>query len=81
MTGRISFFSPEYSPISSSVNEVRLISSRFHCLPATVFVTRISVVADALAIAAAPTSVLPAPHGNTTTPDPPSQNDSVAISW
>ena len=81
VTGRISFFSPEYSPISSSVSDVRLISSRFHCLPATVLVTRISVVAPALAIAAAPTSVLPAPHGSTTTPEPPSQNESVAISW
>ena len=34
------------------------------------FVTRISVVADARAIAAAPTIVLPAPHGSTTTPEP-----------
>jgi len=33
-----------------------------HCRPATVFVTRISVVAPASAMAAAPTSVLPAPH-------------------
>ena len=60
---------------------VRASSSRFHCRPATVFVTRISVVADAWAIAAAPTSVLPAPHGSTTTPDPPCQNDSAASRW
>src|SRR5262249_46466197 len=46
-------------------------SSRFHCRPATVLVTRMSVVACACAIAAAPTSVLPAPHGSTTTPEPP----------
>ena len=57
------------------------ISSRFHCRPATVLVTRISVVAPALAIAAAPTSVLPAPHGSTTTPEPPAQNESAAICW
>ncbi len=48
--------------------------------PATVFVTRINVVAFALAIAAAPTIVLPAPQGRTTTPDPPAQNESAAIS-
>ena len=47
VTGRISLRSPEYSPISSSVSDVRAISSRFHCRPATVLVTRISVVADA----------------------------------
>ena len=41
--------SPEYSPISSSVREVRRTSSSFHCLPATVFVTRIRVVAFAFA--------------------------------
>ena len=81
VTGRISLRSPEYSPISSSVSDVRAISSRFHCRPATVLVTRISVVAPALAIAAAPTIVLPAPHGSTTTPEPPAQNESAAICW
>ncbi len=81
VTGRISLRSPEYSPISFSVNDVRAINSRFHCRPATVLVTRISVVAPALAMAAAPTIVLPAPHGSTTTPLPPAQNDSQAISW
>ncbi|CAM2984965.1 hypothetical protein COJE103337_10805 [Corynebacterium jeikeium] len=81
VTGRISFFSPEYSPISSSVREVRRTSSSFHCLPAMVFVTRIRVVAFALAIEAAPTIVFPAPHGSTTTPEPPSQKLSAAISW
>src|SRR5256885_2666953 len=50
--------------------------SRFHCLPATVLVTRINVVAWACAIAAAPTSVLPAPHGSTITPEPPAQKPS-----
>ena len=68
VTGRISLTAPEYSPISSSVSEVRRTSSSFHCRAATVLVTRISVVAFACAIAAAPTSVLPAPHGSTTTP-------------
>ena len=63
VTGRISLLSPEYSPISSSVSDVRAISSRFHCRPATVFVTRIRVVAFAFAIAAAPTSVLPGAAG------------------
>ena len=33
VTGLISFFSPEYSPISSSVSVVRLSSSSFHCRP------------------------------------------------
>ena len=41
----------------------------------------IGVVAPAFAMAAAPTMVLPAPHGSTTTPEPPAQNDSAAISW
>ena len=81
VTGRISLRSPEYSPISLSVNDVRAISSRFHCRPATVLVTRISVVAPALAMAAAPTMVLPAPQGSTTTPEPPAQNESAAICW
>ena len=81
VTGRISLRSPEYSPISSSVSDVRAISSRFHCRAATMLVTRISVVALALAIAAAPTSVLPAPHGSTTTPEPPDQNHSAASCW
>ena len=45
VTGRISLRSPEYSPISSSVSEVRATSSRFHCRAATMLVTRISVVA------------------------------------
>ena len=56
-------------------------SSRFHCRPATVLVTRISVVAPACAIAAAPTIVLPAPQGSTTTPEPPAQKPSTACCW
>lgn len=78
VTGRISFRVPLYSPISSAVSEVRLTSSCFHCRAETVFVTRISVVAFACAIAPAPTSVLPAPHGRTTTPEPPCQKPSTA---
>ncbi len=39
------------------------------------------MVAFASAIAAAPTRVLPAPHGSTTTPEPPAQNDSTASCW
>ncbi len=81
VTGRISLRSPEYSPISSSVSEVRRSSSCRHCRPATVFVTRISVVAPAWAIAAAPTMVLPAPEGSTTTPEPPSQKPATAPFW
>ena len=81
VTGRISLRSPEYSPISSSVRDVRATSSRFHCRPATVLVTRMRVVALARAIAAAPTIVLPAPLGRTTTPEPPSQNPSTAPFW
>ena len=67
--------------ISSSVSDVRRTSSSFHCRALTVFVTRISVVAWARAIAAAPTNVLPAPQGSTTTPDPPCQNESAASRW
>ena len=81
VTGRISLTDPEYSPISSGVSVVRRTSSSFHCRALTVLVTRISVVAWAWAIAAAPTMVLPAPQGSTTTPDPPCQNDSAASSW
>ncbi len=81
VTGRTSLTAPEYSPISSSVREVRRTSSSFHWRAETVLVTRISVVALACAIAAAPTSVLPAPQGSTTTPEPPCQNDSAASRW
>ena len=81
VTGRISLRAPLYSPISSSVRLVRRTSSDFHCRALTVLVTRISVVAWARAIAAAPTRVLPAPQGSTTTPDPPCQNESAASCW
>jgi hypothetical protein len=81
VTGRISLRSPLYSPISSAVSDVRATSSRFHCRPATVLVTRISVVAEASAIAAAPTRVLPAPQGSTTTPEPPAQKCWTASRW
>src|SRR6476469_3602796 len=53
VTGRISLRSPEYSPISSSVNDVRAISSRFHCRLAPASVTSVRVGAFASAIAAA----------------------------
>jgi len=81
VTGRISLRAPEYSPISSSVRVVRRSSSSFHCRALTVLVTRMRVVALAAAMAPAPTSVLPAPQGSTTTPEPPSQNPSTACCW
>ena len=81
VTGRICLRAPEYSPISSAVSVVFLISSSRHCRAATVLVTRINVVAWARAMAAAPTMVLPAPQGSTTTPEPPCQKDSAAWSW
>ena len=81
VTGRTSLTEPEYSPISSSVRDVRLSSSSFHCRADTVLVTRISVVVELVAIAAAPTRVLPAPQGSTTTPLPPAQKFSVASCW
>ncbi len=62
VTGRISLRVPLYSPISSSVSEVRFTSSCFHCRAETVLVTRIRVVDFACAIDPAPTSVLPAPQ-------------------
>ena len=79
--GRISLRVPEYSPISSSVREVRRNSSVFHWCTDTVLVTRISVVAPVIAIAAAPTIVFPAPHGSTTTPEPPAWKISAASFW
>jgi len=81
VTGRISLRAPEYSPISSSVRVVRRSSSSRHWRAATVLVTRIRVVLRALAIAAVPTSVLPAPQGSTTTPEPPCQKLSTACTW
>ncbi len=81
VTGRISLRAPEYSPISSSVRVVRRSSSSRHCRADTVLVTRMSVVALARAIAPAPTSVLPAPQGSTTTPEPPCQKPSTASDW
>ena len=81
VTGRISLRAPEYSPISSSVSDVRLISSSRHCRALTVLVTRIRVVVDERAIAPAPTSVLPAPQGSTTTPEPPWKKPSTACFW
>ena len=81
VTGRTSLRAPEYSPISSSVREVRASSSCRHCRADTVLVTRIRVVADASAMAAAPTRVLPAPQGSTTTPEPPCQNPATASFW
>jgi hypothetical protein len=78
VTGRISLREPEYSPISFSVNEVKRMSSSFHCRAETALVTRTSVVVELLAITAAPTRVLPAPQGRTTTPDPPAQKASTA---
>ena len=71
VTGRICLRFPEYSPISSGVKLVLRNSSAFHCLAETEFVTRISVVVCTWAMVAAPTTVLPAPHGRTTTPDSP----------
>ena len=81
VTGRMSLTVPEYSPISASVSVVRLSSSARHCRAETVLVTRISVVAPAIAIAAAPTIVLPAPQGSTTTPEPPCKKPSAASRW
>ncbi len=81
MTGRISFVVPEYSPISSSVRVVRASSSSRHWRAETVLVTRISVVRCIAAIAPAPTRVLPAPQGRTTTPEPPWRKPSTASVW
>ena len=86
MTGRICLASPEYSPMSSSPSVVLSSSSRRHCRAATMLVTRISVLVRALAITPIPTTVLPAPHGSTTTPLPPdgppaAQNVSTDCSW
>jgi hypothetical protein len=81
VTGLTSFTEPEYSPISSSVSDVRLSNSSRHCRAETVLVTRISVVVPAAAMAPAPTRVLPAPQGSTTTPEPPSKKLSIAFCW
>ena len=69
-------------PLREATDEVtRYTGVQFEFADLRTAETRISVVAPALAIAAAPTSVLPAPQGSTTTPEPPSQNESAAISW
>ena len=81
VTGLTSFACPEYSPISSGVSVVRLSSSSRHWRALTVLVTRIRVVVPVAAIAPAPTSVLPAPQGSTTTPEPPSVKLSTALFW
>ena len=81
MTGFTSFTWPEYSPISSSVSEVRRSSSARHCRADTVLVTRMSVVVLETAIAPAPTRVLPAPQGSTTTPEPWSKKLFTASFW
>ncbi|CAI8300473.1 MAG: Uncharacterised protein [Cellulomonadaceae bacterium TMED98] len=81
VTGLISFTLPEYSPISSSVSEVRSSSSRRHCLAAKVLVTKINVAWSSSAITPAPTSVFPAPQGRHTTPDPAPTKRSMARSW
>jgi hypothetical protein len=81
VTGRMSLCSPEYSPISASVSDVWANSSLRHCRADTVLVTRISVRADAVAIAPAPTKVLPAPQGRTTTPVPDAKKASMASRW
>ena len=81
MTGRTSLREPEYSPISSSVRVVKRMSSSFHWRAETALVTRMSVVVELLAMEAAPTRVLPAPQGRTTTPEPPAQKLSTASLW
>ena len=81
MTGRTSLREPEYSPISSSVRVVKRMSSSFHWRAETALVTRMSVVVELLAMEAAPTRVLPAPQGSTTTPEPPAQKLSTASLW
>ena len=82
VTGRISFFAPGVLPdLVRGQRWSAVISSSRHCRADTVLVTKINVVAWARAIAAAPTMVLPAPQGSTTTPEPPCQNESAAWSW
>ncbi len=81
VTGRISLRAPEYSPISSLVSVVRASSSARHCRAATVLVTSTSVRAPSAAMVAAPTRVLPAPQGSTTTPEPAARNVSTAWRW
>ena len=81
VTGARFLLLPEYSAMSSSVRLVFSSSSSRHCLAATVLVTKIRVLAFTSAIIAAPTMVLPAPQGSTTTPEPPSSNLSAASRW
>ena len=81
VTGRTSLRAPEYSPISSAVRVVKRMSSSFHWRAATALATRTSAVVELLAMTAAPTRVLPAPQGRTTTPDPPAQKPSTASRW
>ena len=71
VTGRISCARGVLADLAS-VNDVRAISSRRHCRPATVLVTRIRVVAPFFGHRRrADEGLAGAPHGNTTTPEPP----------
>ena len=76
VTGRNSLLSPRStrrSPPPSGWSGAA--ARRFHCRAATVFVTRISVVALRLAPSRRRRRAsCPAPQGSTTTPDPPCQN-------
>ena len=58
-------------PISAGSMSVLSMISRFHCSTAVVLVVRIKVSRLSAAIAARPTTVLPAPQGSTITPEPP----------
>ena len=71
VTGRTSLREPLYSPTWSSASVVLSSTSPIHCRVAVTLVVRISVDVCSLAMQASPTIVLPAPQGNTITPEPP----------
>lgn len=71
VTGRTVLTDPLYSPTWSSRNEVLSSSSAIHCRVAVTLVVSTRVDELVAAMQAMPTIVLPAPQGNTITPDPP----------
>lgn len=78
MIGRSSLRLPVYSPICARGTVVFSANSRCHCSTDAWLEVTISVSEQSRVIAASPTSVLPDPHGRTTTPAPAPANAASA---
>ena len=71
VTGRMSFVWPLYSPMASPGSVVLSMSSAIHWRVAVTLVVNTRVEVCRRAMHARPTTVFPAPQGNTITPEPP----------